>query len=229
MQILVLAATNLEIQPFIDALEKFGKKQNFFSYHIFGHKCFPIVTGVGSAVTSFAIGRISNIKTIQLALQIGIAGSYDTTLQLGDVVRIKKDRFADLAIEYPDAQKRDVYLENLTDGNYYPYQEQGWLYEHRSEHIITPFPYVSGITVNTTSGAQNTIDSNRTRYNPHIESMEGAACFYACKMLDVPVIQLRSISNYVTPRDKSTWNIPLALESITSAALQSIEKLSVYA
>ncbi|MEZ4909539.1 MAG: futalosine hydrolase [Saprospiraceae bacterium] len=225
MQILILAATNQEIQPFIDFLEKSGKKNNFFSYHFSGHDCFPVVTGVGATMTAFGIARVSNIKSIQLAIQIGIAGSYDFDLKLGDTVRVEKDRFADLAIEYPDEKFKDIYQENLTDGNYYPFQNQGWIHEHKTEHIITTFPYVPSITVNTTSGSTKTIQRNHVNYNPTLETMEGAGCFYACKMLDVPVLQLRSISNYVIPRDKSTWNIPLALGNLTDALVQTIQNL----
>jgi futalosine hydrolase len=57
--------------------------------------------------------------------------------------------------------------------------------------------------------------------------MEGAAFFYAANLLDVPSIQLRAISNYIEPRDRSKWEIKLALENlwkVTDELLYSINQ-----
>ena len=44
--------------------------------------------------------------------------------------------------------------------------------------------------------------------------MEGAGFFYACKILDLACVQIRSISNHVIPRDKDKWKIQLAIDNL---------------
>ena len=52
------------------------------------------------------------------------------------------------------------------------------------------------------------------RLNPQVESMEGAACMLACQEANVPCVQIRSISNYVEKRNKSKWDISMAIDNL---------------
>jgi futalosine hydrolase len=52
------------------------------------------------------------------------------------------------------------------------------------------------------------------RLSPDVESMEGAAVFYCCDQVGQPVIQLRSISNYVESRKKENWQTGLAIKNL---------------
>jgi len=47
-----------------------------------------------------------------------------------------------------------------------------------------------------------------------VESMEGAAFFYACLMAEVPFLEIRSISNFVEPRNRDAWDLPLAIGNL---------------
>jgi futalosine hydrolase len=42
-------------------------------------------------------------------------------------------------------------------------------------------------------------------------------------MLQIPCIQLRSISNYVEPRNRSNWNIPLAIKALNDYLLEHFD------
>jgi futalosine hydrolase len=44
--------------------------------------------------------------------------------------------------------------------------------------------------------------------------MEGAAVAYVCERFDVPWVQIRAISNMVEPRNRSAWDIPLAIKNL---------------
>ena len=44
--------------------------------------------------------------------------------------------------------------------------------------------------------------------------MEGAAFFASCKRAGGDFIQIRAISNYVEKRDKSKWQMPLAIQNL---------------
>ena len=80
--------------------------------------------------------------------------------------------------------------------------------------FLSSYKKVRSITVNKTSGKEESIQKIIQRYLPDTESMEGAAFFYTCQMQKQPCVQIRTISNYVEPRDKNKWNIPLAIKNL---------------
>lgn len=66
----------------------------------------------------------------------------------------------------------------------------------------------------------------RLKYNPEIETMEGAAVFFVCLKEGIPFFELRSISNMVEPRDINNWNIPLALKNLNQTLQNIFEDLN---
>jgi futalosine hydrolase len=44
--------------------------------------------------------------------------------------------------------------------------------------------------------------------------MEGATFFYICRGEKIPFLAIRAVSNYVEPRNRGKWNIPLALGNL---------------
>jgi futalosine hydrolase len=57
----------------------------------------------------------------------------------------------------------------------------------------------------------------------HTESMEGAAVFYVAGMLDIPVMQLRTISNYVEPRNRAAWRIQEAIQVLNDLLISILK------
>ena len=83
------------------------------------------------------------------------------------------------------------------------------------------FRVVSAITVGAVTGTSRIAKDLIKKYNPDIETMEGASFFYICTGERVPFLALRSVSNMVGIRDKSKWNISLALQKLG----EGLEKL----
>jgi len=54
--------------------------------------------------------------------------------------------------------------------------------------------------------------------------MEGAAFFYVCQLQKIPHIQIRSISNYVEPRNRANWNISLAIKNLNEVLWKLIQQ-----
>ena len=84
---------------------------------------------------------------------------------------------------------------------------------------------VKSITVNTVHGNENSIQEIVKRLNPDVESMEGAAVFQACKEFVIPCMQIRAISNKVEKRNKSNWDMPLAIKNLNIAVENIIAEL----
>jgi len=56
--------------------------------------------------------------------------------------------------------------------------------------------------------------------------MEGAALHYVCNDLQVPYIQLRTISNMVGERDKTRWKMKEALLGLNNTLIAYIDALA---
>ena len=200
MKILIVAATQPEIAPFL------AQNHNL--------AISVLITGVGITATTFALTRHLLTHTYDLVLQVGVGGSFDTNIPLGSLHLITSDRFADLGAEDHD-QYLDIFDLGLLSPHEAPYVDGALLTPILPLHQSIGLPTATGVTVNTVSGSAATIAS-RSRYACTVESMEGAALHYVCLQLAVPFAQVRSISNYVTPRNKSLWKMKDAIINLNN-------------
>lgn len=170
--------------------------------------------------TAFALGQQSVNHSYDLCINAGIAGAFDRSLEVGEVVEVCSDVLAEMGAE-DGAQF--LSLEEM--GMSWPtaYESDGSL---RSQHHLKHhLRQVDGITVNKVHGNVQSIASIQKRHPVQVESMEGAAFLHAMRSIQQNAIQIRAISNYVEKRDKSQWNIPLALNNL-SHELYEILKLN---
>jgi futalosine hydrolase len=212
-KVLLVAATESEA----DAFRKIDGIQPSVGGFVFRDlEIIPLVTGVGSVATSWTMTKwtSSNPKP-DLAINIGIAGSYRGEIRIGEVVVPVSDCFADAGIETADGF-HTLSDAGLQDPNKFPFKDGKIIAENSYVTLLSGhFKTVSAITVNSASGSQPTIDRLLKKYNPGIETMEGATFFYICSRENIPFLALRSVSNMVEPRNKDKWNIPLALASLS--------------
>jgi len=194
MEILVIAATAAEISPFLRLPEQQRRGIDV------------LVTGVGMVATAFAVGGRLAAARYDLLVNVGIAGSFDRTIPLGEVVNVYQDTLAELG---------------AADGELFADSEALGLAPHtfrNSPHlagaVLDGLRTCKGITVNTVHGNPSAIAAIVQRLKPDTESMEGAAVFYAAHQSGIPAVQVRAISNYVERRNKASWQIPLAIENL---------------
>jgi len=224
MNILIVAATTFEIAPLIQYLEEHAERESFFDFKINGHKIYPLVTGVGSLNTAFAVARYKELEKTDVAINAGVAGAYSTDYRLGDVVEVTSDRFADLGVEEADGSFTDVYDLGLVEANNYPFKN-GWI-QNLKIKFETGLPKVTGLSVNRVHGETSSIARIKSKYHADVESMEGAGFLYACRMADVDCNQIRSISNYVEPRNKDNWAIRKAIDNLNSELIRIVVGLT---
>ncbi|MDB5159410.1 MAG: Futalosine hydrolase [Mucilaginibacter sp.] len=220
MRILIVAATQPEVQPLMDALgmQKSDEEDNLFvPRHASVANCSVLITGAGMVPTAFALGRHLPHNVYNLVINLGIAGSFDRNIKLGDVVEITKDTFAELGAE-DDTRFINIEQLGLGAGIFNPTSSL----VHFTKKI-SPVK-VSAITVNTVHGNEANIASIANRLSPQLESMEGAAFFYACRELKVPCVQIRAVSNYVEKRNRDNWQIGLAVKNLNTFAQDLIKE-----
>ncbi|MGH2642580.1 MAG: futalosine hydrolase, partial [Chitinophagaceae bacterium] len=180
------------------------------------------VTGIGCIAAAYALGKNVSAPRVDLAVQAGIAGAFSRNVPLGKVMRIESDILADLGAEEKD-WFIDLFDLGFLNGNDHPYIQKRLMAPLFESNFLKNLPKANAITVNTVSGQQTTIHHRIEKYHPDLESMEGAAFHYVCLMEKVKFIQIRSVSNYVEIRDRSQWEIALAIKNLNDFLIQWIE------
>lgn len=223
MKILVVAATAAEVESLQSEVLSPKSIVNEMGDSEFKTFDFDLlITGVGMVATAFALARHLSQNQYDLVLNLGIAGSFDRNIALGQIVEIVEDTFSELGAE-DDTKFLPIEEMGFGEATFHPSTKLSDLYNLFNTFNLTQ---ARAITVNTVHGNEASIQKVMERLNPQIESMEGAAFFYACKHFNVPCMQIRAVSNYVEKRNRANWNIGLAIKNLNTFA---VEFLKLYA
>lgn len=172
-----------------------------------------LTTGVGMVNTAYALGRCSG--DFDMLINAGICGAFDRSLKIGEVVQVVSDTLSEMGAE--DGEDFLAYPAlHLGGTNHYAANLQS------VPATLKPLKQVSGITVNKVHGHEPNIAKAAALFRPQVESMEGASFFRGCAHMKGSCLQVRAISNYVEKRDKSKWNIPLALANLNTVLIQTL-------
>jgi len=227
MKLLIIAATKHELAPLFskNVMQTIAHNNGIITMQTNWNRTFDVlITGVGMQSTIFELTKTLLTNSYSLVIQAGIGGAFNRNLGIGDVVAIHSDRFAQSGAE-DDLDFIDIFELGLIDPGKSPYVN-GWLTPNILPQIeMLNLPTCKAITVETVLGSEASIARYSTKYHPDVESMEGAAAFFACMQLHVPCAQIRAISNYVEKRNKANWNTGLAVEQLNKKLLSLINLL----
>ena len=130
MKILLVSATEFEISPFLE---------NNYQVEV-------LITGVGICATTYHLTKVLQLKTIDLVIQAGIAGTFSDLIFPAEVVLVEKDTFGDLGIlEAKNFQT--IFDIGLHHKDSMPY-EDGWLINKNQILKSSNLKKVTAITVN---------------------------------------------------------------------------------
>lgn len=181
-------------------------------------------SGVGMLASAVSLTRLALEEKPDLVIQAGIAGCFDHAAELGMVIAVKEDILGDTGVEEAGVWK-DVFDLNLEKPNNEPFENRKLINRLFSKYNLLSLPGVGGITVNEITTRPERTALLMHKYNPFIESMEGAALHYVCGLLHLPFIQIRAVSNYIGERNKANWKIRDALVNLNRTLLEYIHKL----
>ncbi|HUM96538.1 MAG TPA: futalosine hydrolase [Chitinophagaceae bacterium] len=214
MNCLIIAATSLEINPFLSYL---GKE------NIFAHEIDVLITGIGLTATTYSLLNQVKVKKPDLIIQAGVGGCFDLNMKLGTVVAVKKEAIADQSVVELKTLKTLFDL-NLLPQNKFPFTK-GWLVNTNEVFKKIKLKKATGISVNEITTDKKKVNLYRKSFNPVVESMEGAALHYVSLMEKIPFIQIRSISNYIAERNKCNWNMKEAVENLNKELISILLQL----
>jgi futalosine hydrolase len=225
MRVLVAAATPAEVAPFVAKLgDPVVRGPRVNGYTTAAHQIDVLITGVGMVAAATWCSR-SLIKTrYDLALNLGVCGSFNPAHAPEQVVHVVADRMAELGAEAGESFLTIQAME-LMGPNEFPFTGGELVNANPPQYgALSRLPAVRGITVNTVHGNARSIAAVTERFRPDVESMEGAGFMYACLVHGLPFAQVRAVSNIVETRNRSVWKLPEAIESLTRTALNIIEQ-----
>ena len=147
-----------------------------------------LISGVGMINTTYNLTKKLSEKTYDLVINMGIAGSFNPSIRIGDSVEVIEDTFSEIGFE--------------EDNEFMIFEE----FELKNTFSVTPKTILrkaNAITVNTVHGEKKSISKIIERLSPDIETMEGASCFMVCEQFQTPCIQIRTVSNKIEVRKKT--------------------------
>jgi len=219
--ILAVAATEIEMQPFLAELA--GDTSS----------CLTLVTGVGPVETAVRLTRFlcRPDQPVEAVVNFGIGGAYlqpagSNQPALLDICLAEREVFGDFGI---CMSEEIIPLDrSLTGERVYPL-DGGLLEAGRRLLESQGLACHVGlfITVQAVSGTLRRGEMLRARWQGLCENMEGAAVARVCREFSLPCLELRAVSNYVEDRQPASWRLADACREAGRAAALIIKGLSV--
>ena len=224
MRILVVSATSVEIDPLVAGLRHISAgSARVNTYTRASHELDVLVTGVGMVATATWCSAVLARQRYDLALNLGVCGSFDRTLEPGTVVHVVSDCIAELGAE-DDERFVTIQELDLVGLDEFPFRGGRLVNDAPPANpTLSRLPAVTGITVNTIHGNDRSIAFAARQFNPQVESMEGAAFMYACRIHETPFAQVRAVSNAVEKRNREAWRMAAAIRNLGATSLSILD------
>lgn len=222
--ILAVAATEIEMIPFLDALPPGSSAA-----------CRTLVSGVGPVETALRLTRFlcQSEEQVDAVIHFGVGGAYlqpdesrQRQLELLDICLAKKEVAGDFGICLGEAME---YLKISLTGDIAYDMDASLLRRCETAFKKLGINYTAGvfITVNGITGTGARGKMLQSRWNGLCENMEGAAIARVCREFNLPCAELRCISNYVVDRDPATWRLQEACLKAAHTATRLIKELEI--
>jgi len=225
MRLLIVSATSLEIKPLLSLLDKGRVLQNHVTRYRYKHFQIDIlITGVGMVPTAVFTSIVLSKYKYDAVINAGVCGSFNRDIPIGKVLNIITDCLPETGAEDGEHFLSIIDLK-LLDQDDFPFLGGKLVNDSVFEsNLLNSLRISTGVTVNTVHGNEQRIATFLSRHNVDVESMEGAAFMYSCKLFKTRHIQIRSVSNYIEDRDVSKWNIPLAVYNLNHFLLDLLNE-----
>jgi futalosine hydrolase len=219
-----VVATEAEAGPFVAGLTRVVEGgPRVTRYRASARDIDVLVTGVGMVATASWCSRSLASERFDLALNLGVCGSFKTAIVPGTVVHVISDRLGELGAEDGDRFLTVQQMGLLRDDEF-PYKGGRLVNDMPPPNAtLASLRAVDGITVSTVHGEEASIAAVTERFGPDVESMEGAAFMYCCLIHGLPFAQIRAVSNIVERRNRSAWKLPEAIAALGAEGLRILE------
>ncbi len=218
MKVVITSATQREaflIKEVINSKSTFDNSKLNILFH---------ESGIGVLSSCFSISKLIYEQKPDLIIQVGIAGTFDKEVPLSTIVVVKEEVLADTGVE-ENGNFKDLFDLNLQSENVFPFIKKRLINNELTRLNFLQLKEVPAITINEISTRLERIEQLKVKYNPAIESMEGASLHYCCLQTSTSFIQIRAVSNYIGERDKGKWELEESFRSLRNVILLYLDHL----
>jgi futalosine hydrolase len=191
------------------------------------YRCPYLVCGLGPASTALHLTRfIERMGKPLMVILAGVAGAYrGTDVKLEEVCLASSEAYGDLGRQGPSGIE-PIHLEGEEIRTDFAL-EPGWQ-KFITSGIVKRLGLCCGpmVTVSCTTGDAGRAQDLRDRFQAIVENMEGAAAAQVCEYYQVPLLEIRGISNWIGELDRKNWRIDQALEA-TARVLKQVLALLI--
>jgi futalosine hydrolase len=177
------------------------------------------LAGVGPISAGIQTVKVLAADEYDLVINMGIAGGFADKAEVGSLVIANEMVSADLGAESPEGF---ITLDELGFGESTRVKTDSDLVQILLEAIKEENISVQAgniLTLSTVTGTAETTSKLQHREPGALaEAMEGYGVAMAAKEFGLPVLEIRSISNPIGPRDRSAWRIKDALVTLETAS-----------
>lgn len=187
-----------------------------------------IISGIGKTNAAHAATLLIEKFSPSTVINFGVGGAYPSAnLRAGDIAIADKEIYGDEGLWLRDGfHKADaIGIPLLKKGrkkyfNEFPLDKNlmqkavkfsGLVTRHSS--LLTEVKSGTFVTVSTATGTGRRAREIEKRFNAICENMEGAAVAHICAIYNIPMLEIRGISNIVEDRNRGKWDIKTAAEN----------------
>ncbi|KZE46221.1 futalosine hydrolase [Brevibacillus parabrevis] len=183
-----------------------------------------LIGGVGPAAAAASTARALTEARYDLVVCAGICGGFVGRADVGSLLVASEIVCADLGAETPDGFHS---VDELGFGSARVAVPEELAARVEQAMLQAGLPAYRGqiLTLSTVTGTAQTAQALAERMPGALaEAMEGYGVAMAAQASGVPVLEIRTVSNAIGPRDKSAWRIKEALEALQkgSAVLREV-------
>lgn len=217
-------ATHLEGHGTCSASSVFNAPAGIFASRAQVHLT---LTGVGPVNAALALGHALAVLQAQnempdLVINIGLAGAYDLCANpLRSLCLVREEIWPEYGLHDGTSVTAEAFSWPMWAR---PAEQGGTVYDRLllcgtdrlgdAKVSDAPFSVCRSLTVAGVSASVNRSRELQSRYQAHLENMEGFAVAYACARYGIPCLEIRSVSNKVGPRARHEKDFPGALDAL---------------
>lgn len=238
----LIASVAFEAGDILENIKNAKKvREGFFTGILFGKKIVLAISGIGKTNAAHTATLLVEKYAPALIINFGIGGAYPASgLKIGNIAIANKEIYGDEGVLVKDgfSDMRMTGIPLLKKGRKKYFNEftldrdsvktaisASKLFTHHASRI-TGVRSGSFVTVSTCTGTIKRALELEKRYQAICENMEGAAIAHICAMHDIPMIEIRGISNIVENRDTKKWDIKLAAGNCQKAVMVILNRVS---
>jgi len=244
--IALISAVPFEGSHFISGLKPVVKREqlntlSYYSGSIFDCKLLYITSGIGKVNAAHAATLMINRYNPSLIINFGLGGAYPSSgLDVGGVAIATKEIYTDVGVWLEKGLQTletiGIPLVQAGRRRYYSaFPLEGRLTKRLiGRRLLNKWEQHSGVsirkgpfaTVSACTGTNKRAEELEKRFGVICENMEGAAVAQICALYNVPLIEIRGISNLVEERNRSSWDCAGAAEHCQEVVMNLLKELS---